>query len=69
MFCATIGLWFHLISFLKTIPNFFFQGDPCEVCPTIPEGLANAVSIPGKPGAKGEPGPPGKPGKSVGISV
>uniref|UniRef100_A0A8C0GPK0 Collagen alpha-1(XVI) chain n=1 Tax=Chelonoidis abingdonii TaxID=106734 RepID=A0A8C0GPK0_CHEAB len=41
------------------------QGDPCEVCPSIPEGMTHAVGLPGKPGPKGEPGVPGKAGKSV----
>ena len=41
------------------------QGEPCEVCPTISEGMLGAAGVPGKPGPRGAPGAPGKDGVSV----
>lgn len=41
------------------------QGEPCEVCPTISEGMLGATGLPGKPGPRGAPGAPGKDGVSV----
>lgn len=44
------------------------QGEPCEVCPSVPEGMLGAVGIPGQPGARGEPGAPGRDGVSVSVT-
>uniref|UniRef100_A0A663EIK8 Collagen alpha-1(XVI) chain n=1 Tax=Aquila chrysaetos chrysaetos TaxID=223781 RepID=A0A663EIK8_AQUCH len=40
------------------------QGEPCEVCPTVSEGMLGATGLPGKPGPRGAPGAPGKDGVS-----
>uniref|UniRef100_A0A8D2P3Q1 Collagen type XVI alpha 1 chain n=1 Tax=Zosterops lateralis melanops TaxID=1220523 RepID=A0A8D2P3Q1_ZOSLA len=37
------------------------QGEPCEACPTVPEGMLGAAGI---PGPRGEPGAPGRDGIS-----
>lgn len=44
------------------------QGEPCEVCPTISEGMLGAIGLPGKPGPRGAPGAPGKDGVSVSLN-
>uniref|UniRef100_A0A8D0ERY7 Collagen alpha-1(XVI) chain n=1 Tax=Strix occidentalis caurina TaxID=311401 RepID=A0A8D0ERY7_STROC len=45
------------------------QGEPCEVCPTVTEGMLGATGLPGKPGPRGAPGVPGKDGVSVSLSL
>lgn len=44
------------------------QGEPCEVCPTVSEGMLGATGLPGKPGPRGAPGAPGKDGVSVSLN-
>lgn len=36
------------------------QGEPCEVCPSIPKGFQDMIALQGKSGPKGEPGAPGR---------
>ena len=45
------------------------QGEPCEVCPTVSEGMLGATGLPGKPGPRGAPGAPGKDGVSVSLNM
>lgn len=45
------------------------QGEPCELCPTVPEGMLGAIGIPGQPGPRGEPGAPGRDGVSVSVII
>lgn len=47
--------WFGLHACVVFNP----QGEPCEVCPSLPTDLANTVALQGKRGPKGEPGSPG----------
>lgn len=61
-------MWRVPRAIITCFPFSLPQGDPCEVCPTIPEGLVDAIGLPGKPGPKGEPGAPGKAGIAVSLN-